>query len=155
MDKITAFCKRQLKSVNFWLSAVSVILTLVGIILISVSSSVQGYSISELAIIVVCGVFAMICMLGGIWLSDRFGPHHWSTFVANLVSIVLLSFCFANVIMARAVLTSSQFSFDAVNTVGWTVLYESFVSLGMFLVSAILLVVSGYNGKEKEEKAAE
>ncbi len=100
MNKIADFFKRQIKSIPFWLSAITIILSIVGIILISASTSVQGYSITSLGLINACAIIAIVCIAGGIYLSDRFGPHLWSTVIANLVALVLLAVAFANIIFA-------------------------------------------------------
>ncbi len=153
---MSEFFKKQIKSIPFWLSAVTIVLSLLGIIFISVSNGVQGYAITSLPVIITCAVFAMVCVAGGIYLSYRFGAHHWSVVAINLIALVLLAVCFANVISSRAVLASSQFSYDSVNTVGWTVLYESIAALAFFLIGDILLVVSAFfKGDEKEAPAEE
>lgn len=141
------FLKRQ--GVTFYLSAVACLMTLVGIITVAVSSGVQGYAMSNLGLILFASIAAILLMVAGIVLTDRFGAHHFIVAIVNLLALVLLMVAFGNVIMERAVLASSQFSYDAVNAVGWGVLYNSIAGLVLFLLSAILLIVgSFFKGKK-------
>ena len=136
------FLKRQ--NIAFYLSIVACVLTIVGIITVCVSSSVQVYAMANLGLILFCTIAAIVLMAAGIFLADKFGAQHYIVAIVNLVAMVLLMVAFANVIMERAVLASAQFSYDAVNTVGWGVLYNSIAGLVMFLLSAILLVVGAF-----------
>ena len=136
------FLKKQ--GVTLYLVAGACLLTIVGIILTCVSSGVQGYAITSLGIILFASIAAIVLMVAGVILTDRFGAHHVAVFAVNLVAMILLCVAFGDIIMERAVLASAQFSYDAVNSVGWGVLYSSIAGLVLFLLSAILLVVGSF-----------
>ncbi len=142
------FIKRQ--GLSFYLLVVAFVLTLVGIILVGVSSSVSGYALPSLGGILACTIIALVLMAAGVVLADRFGAENILVTIVELVALVLLMVAFCNLISDRAVLASAQFSYDAVNQTGWTVLYESIVGLVFFLISVILLIVCGFSkGKKK------
>lgn len=136
------FLKKQ--GVAFYLSVVACLMTIIGIILTAVSSSVQGYAMANLGLILFAAIAAIVLIVAGVILAGRFGAHHVAVVAVNLVAMILLCVAFGNIIMERAVLASSQFSYDAVNTVGWGVLYNSIAGLVLFLLSAILLVVGSF-----------
>ena len=136
------FLKKQ--GVAFYLSAVACLMTIIGIILTAVSSSVQGYAMTNLGLILFAAIAAIVLIVAGVILAGRFGAHHVAVFAVNLVAMILLCVAFGDIIMERAVLASAQFSYDAVNTVGWGVLYNSIAGLVFFLLSAILLVVGSF-----------
>lgn len=136
------FLKKQ--GVAFYLSVVACLMTIIGIILTAVSSSVQGYAMANLGLILFAAIAAIVLIVAGVILAGRFGAHHVAVVAVNLVAMILLCVAFGNIIMERAVLASSQFSYDAVNTVGWGVLYNSIAGLVLFLLSAILLIVGSF-----------
>ncbi len=136
------FLKKQ--GVEFYLSVVACLMTIIGIILTAVSSSVQGYAMANLGLILFAAIAAIVLIVAGVILAGRFGAHHVAVVAVNLVAMILLCVAFGNIIMERAVLASSQFSYDAVNTIGWGVLYNSIAGLVLFLLSAILLVVGSF-----------
>ena len=136
------FLKKQ--GVAFYLSVVACLMTIIGIILTAVSSSVQGYAMANLGLILFAAIAAIVLIVAGVILAGRFGAHHVAVVAVNLVAMILLCVAFGNIIMERAVLASSQFSYDAVNTIGWGVLYNSIAGLVLFLLSAILLVVGSF-----------
>ncbi len=142
------FIKRQ--NVAFYLSVIAFILTLVGIILAGVSSSVQGYALTSLGAIMACSIIALVLIVAGIILADKLGSQNWLTCIVYVAAMVLLMVAFCNLIGDRAVLASAQFSYDSVNTTGWTVLYESIVGLVMILISAVLLMVGAFFKDKKK-----
>lgn len=136
------FIKRQ--KIMFYLSAVAVVLTLVGIITLGVSNSVQGYALSDGGMLIAFGIISLLLIAAGAYLNDRFGSFHWITTAVYVVAVVLLAICFGFVLAGRVDLAASLFSYDSVNKVGWSAFTPSVVSMVTFLVSAICLAVGAF-----------
>lgn len=129
------------KNPTFYLSALAIIATIVGVVFTTLSSNVQGYMLTELTTIYVCAIIAVVLLIAGIICSQLIGAHSFIVYILNLAAMVLLCVAFGEIIMGRAVLASAQFSYDSVNTVGWGVLYQSIAGLALFLVADILILV--------------
>lgn len=134
------------KNPTFYLSALAIIATIVGVVFTTLSSNVQGYMLmlTELTTIYVCAIIAVVLLIAGIICSQLIGAHSFIVYILNLAAMVLLCVAFGEIIMGRAVLASAQFSYDSVNTVGWGVLYQSIAGLALFLVADILILVESF-----------
>lgn len=142
------FIKKQ--GVAFWLSAVAVLLSVIGFITMLVSNATQGYSLSGLGLMVVAVIVSILCIVAGVYFSDKMGGHAIIPAALSLVAVLLLSYLFGNMLLNRAELASALFTYDAVNTVGWGVFRVSVVAIVCYLVSAILIAVSGFMAKDKK-----
>lgn len=140
--------KRQ--GISFYLTVGVVVLSIVGFITMLMSSGTQGYAISNLALTVVAVIVAVLASVAGLYLADKQGGHSLVVAVLSLVACVLLTYAFSNILLNRAELVSALFTYDAVNTIGWGVFYKALVAMICFLVSAVLVIVIAFTGKNKK-----
>ena len=146
------FLKRQ--GAAFYLSVIVCIMTLIALILEALSSSVEGYQMKYLGLIVFSAVAVIVLLIAAIVCSDRLGPHHLSGVIAHIVSVILLCVAFSAVLLDRVILIFAQLSFDTVNMVGWGIVAQSMIGFALFLVASILLVIASFHRsrQEKEER---
>ena len=86
-----------------YVNLASAILVLTSMILTIISSSFLGYEISQLGLIIAFSIIAIICLLGSIALSLKFGNHYIS-YIPMLAAAVLSGICFYFVINSRTYL---------------------------------------------------
>ena len=139
---MTNYLKKQ--NTTFWLSAAAILIAVVGIVMLTLSNGVKGYSINSYALILVAVIVAIGLNVTGTYFTDKQGAHSPIVAALSLASVLLLGFALGNILLNRLVLASALFTYDAVNTIGWGVFYNSIFAIGAFLTSSILISVSSF-----------
>lgn len=125
---------------------VAVVLAVVGFIGYFISETIPGYTMGvglPIAVVVLAlyVVYALCNLI--------FGSDNVITAVVGLVAIVLTIYLMGTVINGRVNNIAGVFSYDASNPVAWKAVYSAVVAIAGELLSAIVMVVSGFMGSKK------
>lgn len=139
--------------VNFWLGAVAALFTLIATILLIVTCSTPGYSVSSSGLGITFAVLAIILAAAAVFTALKLGDAHPVPSVLGLAALVFNVVAIAVIILGRANLAASLFTFDSHNAIGWSVLGVSIASLVLFLLADIALIVGAFFSKKQTVKA--
>ena len=140
-----------LKSVgiNFWFSAAATLFALLGAILLMVTNGTPGYALGMAGAGIAFAILAVLASAGSAFLSEKFGATHFTTSVAGIAAVVFNVVAISVLILGRANLAASLFTFDAYNNIGWGVVSVSVASMVFFVLSALALMVGAFFGDKK------
>lgn len=132
-------------SAGGYLNILAAILGVVGTVLTIVSSTMSAdNTLAGLPMIVAAGIVgAVLCVLA-VWTSGRFGNFDVIGSVSLLAAIALFFYTFGAAVGQRVMMIAGLFSFNAGNTVGWSVFYVSVGAWACLLVGCLMVVISGF-----------
>lgn len=132
-------------SLSFYLRAFTCILGIAGLIAMVISSTMSSanklFGLPLLIVLAVAGV-ALIALSVLVFPRQKLGEYLTAASVVG--TIALFTAVIGNVINSRILLVSGLFSFNAGNTVGWSVFYVTVASLACFLVAILVLIISSF-----------
>ena len=138
-----------------YLNILAAILGIVGLILTVRSSTMStDNALSNLSTLILAGVVAIILVCVAIIAPNRLGNHDPLSAISVLAAIALYSYLFGSCVSQRVMLIAGLFSFNANNTVGWSIFYTCIGAWVCLLVGILLLVVGSFLNSVKEPKAA-
>ena len=132
-------------SAGGYLNILAAILGVVGTVLTIVSSTMSAdNTLAGLPMIVAAGIVgAVLCVLA-VWTSGRFGNFDVIGSVSLLAAIALYCYAFGSAVGKQVMMIAGLFSFNAGNTVGWSVFYVSVGAWACLLVGCLMVVISGF-----------
>ena len=134
--------------INFWLVAVSAVLTLIGAICFIVTGA-GSYKIEMGGMGIAFAIIAVLALLGAVYLTISNG-NSLIIAVLTLVALALSMVCVGLLILNRADLAAALFTWDPNNGPGWMSFIQSAISMGAFIISSIVLIVNAFIGKSEE-----
>lgn len=137
--------------INFWLNASSVLLTLIGTILLIVTNSTAGYELSQFGLGITFAVLSLVFACGAAYLVTKMDATHPIPSVLGLAVLVSEVIVIATLILGRANLAASLFTFDEHNIIGWGVFRVSVTAMVFFLLSSIIMIVGAFISKSTKE----
>lgn len=139
----------------FYLNILAAILGLVGLILTVRSSAMStDNALSNLSTLILAGVAAIVLVCVAIIAPNRLGNHDPLSAISVLAAIALYSYLFGSCVSQRVMLIAGLFSFNANNTVGWSIFYTCIGAWVCLLVGILFLVAGSFLNSVKESKAA-
>ena len=139
------------RGVGFYLDAVGIVLAVAGLVVTVISSTMSADNALPSLPMYVAGIVAGIVLAA---LSVVFGGKKGDTSVVSLLTcaaaVFLLAFVAISVIGSRVLLASGLLTWNASNTVGWSVFYVSVAATICLIVSALFLVVGAFAPTSKE-----
>lgn len=129
------------KSPAFYLRALTCVLGIAGLVTMIISSTMSTantlYTLPTLCVMAVAAI-ALIVLATFVFKNDILSS------AAVLGSIALFTAVIGNVISSRILMIAGLFSYNAGNTVGWSVFYVTVASIVCFLVSILFLIVGAF-----------
>ena len=140
-----------LKSVgmNFWFNASATLFALLGAILLMVTNGTPGYALGMAGAGIAFAILAVLASAGSVALLRKFGATHPATSVTGIAAVVFNVVAISVLILGRANLAASLFTFDAYNNIGWGVFSVSVASMVFFVLSALGLIVGAFFDDKK------
>ena len=136
--------------IYFWLNVATVALALVGAIILMVTNGTTGYALENAEIGIAFAVISVAMIAAATFTSYKFGEQSVYTTVLKLVALVLISVERIVLVNSRAELVTGLLSWDAHNTLGWSVFNTSLAAIIILVIANILLIVSGFLGNKKK-----
>ncbi|WP_321971263.1 hypothetical protein [Paratractidigestivibacter sp.] len=144
------------KGIGLYLDVVAMVLAVAGIIAMVVSTTMgEGYEFAGLGMCIALAVVAIALVVVAIY-TDMQGVEKGPGLVALFalgVAIFLMVYVGVQVVSSRALSISGLFSWNSMDTTGWSMFYAAVASAGCFLVGAILLVVGCFLPIAKKAEA--
>lgn len=134
---------------NFWFNAAATLFALLGAILLMVTNGTPGYALEMAEIGIAFAILAVLAAAGGALLSKKFGAVHPVPSAVGIAAVVFNVVAVAVLILGRANLAASLFTFDAYNNIGWGVFSVSVASMVFFVLSSVALMVGAFFGDKK------
>jgi len=132
-------------SVGAYLTIAAAVLGLVGLICTIASSSMRGDSaLQGLPPIVIAAALGVVLSLVAVAACGSLGNHNPVCAVAVLGAIALYMYAFGAAVAQRVMMIAGLFSYNAGDTVGWSIFYVSVVSWVCLIVGCLLLIVSSF-----------
>lgn len=131
------------RGIAFWLAAATALLTLIGMILMLVSSASAGYEMKGVGGVVAAAVAAIAFVLAAEVLEFKLGDKPWLLAFA-VAAAALLCFAFGFVLANRVGVASAIFSWDAGNIKAETAFYTAVVSMVLYFVAVVAVCVSAF-----------
>ena len=139
----------------FYINILAAILGVVGLFLTVRSSTMStDNALSNLSVLILAGVVAIVLVCVSLVAPSRLGNHDPLSAVSVLAAIALYSYLFGSCVSQRVMLIAGLFSFNANNTVGWSIFYTCIGAWVCLLVGILLLVVGSFLNAVREPKAA-
>lgn len=135
---------------NFWFNATATVLTFVATILMIVTNSTQGYALQSAPLGIAFAVLAVLFACGATVLVLKFADTHFIPSLVGLAALVFNVVAIAVMILGRANLVASLFTFDAYNNIGWKVFNVSITSLVFFLLAELVLIVGSFLSRKEK-----
>lgn len=143
----------MLKKLNIggYFNLLAAILGVVGTILTIVSATMSADNpLSGLPMIAAAGVVgAVLCVLS-VFAPARMGNFDLAGSASLIAAIALYCYAFGAAVGQRIMLIAGLFSYNAGNTVGWSVFYVSVGAWACLLIGSLLLIISGFLRTVKE-----
>lgn len=144
------------KGVAVYLDVVAVVLAVAGIITMFVSGTMAaGYEFDSMPLCLVACVVSVVLVVVAV-MSDlkraEKGPGLVAMFATG-VAIFLLAYCGIQVVATRALMISGLFSWNSMNTTGWSVFYVAVASAACLVVSAVVLTVGSFLPMVKQARS--
>ncbi len=132
-------------SIGGYLTAAAAVLGVVGAVCTVVSSSMRGDSaLLGLPMIVAAAVLGVVLSCAAVVVCGRLGNHNPVCGIAVLGAIALYMYAFGAAAGQRIMMIAGLFSFNAGDTVGWSIFYVSVVAWVCLIVGSLLLVLSSF-----------
>lgn len=136
---------------TFFINVLTFILSLIGLIFMLVANGHQGYGLDNV-LVIVAQIATLVIIAALTVLSLKFGAQNPFTVALKLFAILFISYSFSVIISSRVLLISALFSWDSHNELGWSVFYDSIVSVVCYLFAVISIIVGGFLGGKKRAK---
>lgn len=132
------------------------ILLFISMIFSICSSSCLGYEIPHLGIVVVFSIIAIICLLGSVLLSLKFGNKLY-TYLPMLIATVLSGLCFYFVINSRTYLIGTVWatSLDRTNEYAVKAMSTGAPAFIIYCATMLLIAAASFFSLVKEDKKEE
>lgn len=132
-------------SVGAYLTAAAAVLGLVGLICTIVSSTMRADSaLQGLPPIVIAAVVGIVLCCVAVASCGSLGNHNIVCAVAVLGAIALYMYAFGAAVGQRVMMIAGLFSFNAGDTVGWSIFYVSIVAWVCLIVGCVLLIAGSF-----------
>ena len=134
------------------LNIVAIITIFVAMIVAIVSNNVKGYGIYQFGVVITFSVIALLVLAFSVGFADRFKK----SYIVDLclfVSMIFMMICFALVINSRTELIGTLWitALDSVNPLAVSAMNTGTTSFVLYLVSALLILVSSFFSFKKLE----
>lgn len=140
---MSAFLKKQ--GTGFYLQILAAVAATAAIITMVISSSIStAEALNSLSVYLLEAVVGIALILVAIYSSNRFGNYDYISTIAMMGAVGFFSAVICGMILSRVLLISGLYSWNSMNTVGWSVFYVSVVSMVCYVVSIILLIISAF-----------
>lgn len=133
-----------------YVNAAACLLVVAGLILAIVSNSFPGFSFTYAAGVIACSVIGLLAFPASIYCEEKFGTHHYITFIVKLIAVVMITLAVCLIAETRASDVGNLFTWDTQNTAGFNALYTSIAAAALDLVAVIVYIVTSFF---KEKKA--
>lgn len=141
--------------VSAFLYAAATLLSLLGFIFVLVTNSVQGNNLGNQAGLgITFSVFSLLLSALSVFVTIRFGNKFWTPIV-HLLAVGFNGFLFGFILLNRAELVSSLFTWDSMNTLGWTAFSTSVVAIVFYVLASLLITVGMFFSQEKKADISE
>jgi len=132
-------------SVGAYLTAAAAVLGLVGLICTIVSSTMRADSaLQGLAPIVIAAIVGIVLCCVAVASCGSLGNHNIVCAVAVLGAIALYMYAFGAAVGQRVMMIAGLFSFNAGDTVGWSIFYASIAAWVCLIVGCVLLIAGSF-----------
>ena len=147
--------KNRKFTVSLLLTCIATLLGIVGFIFFLVSNATQGNSFDvNTGLGISMAVIGLISSLVGLFVSYRFADAPWAPLI-HLVTIACYGVLFGFIILNRVELISSLFTWDSMNTLGWSAFRTSIVSLVFYVLASIVITVAMFFPDKKKDQTKE
>lgn len=140
---MSAFLKKQ--GSGFYFQVLAVIAAIAAMITMVISSNIStADALNSLSAYLLEATAGIALILVSLYSSNRFGNYDYISTIALMGAVAFFSTVICGMILSRVLLISGLFSWNSMNTVGWSVFYVSVASLVCYVVSIVLLIISAF-----------
>jgi hypothetical protein len=136
--------------VTFYLNVIAAVLTLVAAIIYIATNATRGYAVINGGMGIAFVIIALLLIVGGTYLSLKFGSQHFLKAIADVLAIVLICVAFGVLLSDRVGIASSLFTWDSHNANGWAAFYSSIVCLVFMLLAVLVIIVNAFFDNSKK-----
>lgn len=132
------------------LRAFSCVLGLAGLVAMVISSTMSSantlYGLPKLIALAAVGIVLLALTF---LVFPRMGKGDYLSTASGVAAVALFTSVIGTVINSRILLISGLFSYNAGNTVGWSVFYVTVASIVCFLLAILLVIVAAFMNPTK------
>ncbi len=137
--------------IGAYLTAAAAVLGVVGLICTVVSSTMRVDSaLQGLPLIVLAAIVGIALCCVAVFAGSKFGDHNPICAAAVLGAIALYFVTFGSAVGQRIMMIAGLFSYNAGDTVGWSIFYVSVAAWVCLIVGSVLLVIGSFLKTVKE-----
>lgn len=138
---------------TFFLNAGAGLFALIAWILFMVSNGISAdYVVNNGGTAITVGIISVLLIAAGTFASIKFGSQHFITAFLKLAGLACLMVMVAILLMDRAVLAASLFTFAGTgNATGWAAFYTAVVSIVLGLLAVFVLIATAFMNNKKKE----
>lgn len=141
-------------NIGAYLTALAALLGAAGLILTVVSSTMsRDNALTGLPMVVAAGVAAVVLVCVAVYAPTRWGNHNPVTAVCVVAAIPLYVYVFGTCISQRIMLIAGLFSYNAGNTLGWSIFYACVGAAVCLLAGCVFLIVGSFLKSVKDDAA--
>lgn len=139
------------KGIAFYLNAVAAVLGIAGVVLAVYSSTIStDNALMNLPLVAAAGIAGVVLVILGMVAPARMGNHNVVTAVSVLAAIALYSYVYGQCLLQRIMLIAGLFSYNAGNTVGWTIFGVVIASTVCLVLGCLLLIIGSFCSSVKK-----
>ena len=144
-----AFMKKQ--GLGSYFNIIAAVLGVVGFAAAVMSSNMTvTYRLGNIGTIVILGICGTVLAIAAVYFPNRFGNYDILGSAAVLLAIACYAAAFGKVLSERILLIAGLFSYDSVNTTGWSVFYVTAVAMGAFVIGCLVLIIGAFMKSVKD-----